>query len=362
MTDLSEFHEADDIDRLRGETFRLREKLAEASSQHREDVRTTKDLADELEAAQSALALAQSTAAIRAPRWLTPAKPKGGNRGTLLACFSDFHVGEVVEPAEMNWYNAYNPEIAEQRIRRYFERVVRVARHYLSGVTYDGIVLASLGDTISGDIHDEFRETNGLSNYEAVPFVVPLLEAGIGMLAEEFGKVHVVSVPGNHGRDSKKPTYKKRSAHNADTMVARLVASRFAGVKGVTFDIPAAISVDFQVYGTRFRAEHGDEAKGGSGIQGALAPLTLMAHRSRKQAQAEGVPFDTMLVGHWHQYMSLVSKGLVVNGAGKGYDEYARGKKFDPEPPQQALLLVTPEHGIGVQTPIFVGDRAKEGW
>jgi hypothetical protein len=362
MTDLSEFEELGDIDRLRNEAARLREKLAEASSQHREDVRTTKDLADELEAAQSALALAQSTAAIRAPRWLTPAKPKGGNRGTLLACFSDFHVGEVVEPAEMNWYNAYNPEIAEQRIRRYFERVVRVARHYLSGVTYDGIVLASLGDTISGDIHDEFRETNGLSNYEAVPFVVPLLEAGIGMLAEEFGKVHVVSVPGNHGRDSKKPTYKKRSAHNADTMVAKLVASRFADVKGVTFDIPAAISVDFQVYSTRFRAEHGDEAKGGSGIQGALAPLTLMAHRSRKQAQAEGVPFDTMLVGHWHQYMSLVSKGLVVNGAGKGYDEYARGKKFDPEPPQQALLLVTPEHGIGVQTPIFVGDRAKEGW
>jgi hypothetical protein len=362
MTDLSEFEELGDLDRLRGEAARLREKVAEASSQHREDVRTTKALAEDLEAARSALALAQSTAALRAPRWLTPAKPKGGNRGTLVACFSDFHVGEVVEPAEMNGYNAYNPEIAEQRIRRYFERVVRVARHYLSGVTYDGIVLASLGDTISGDIHDEFRETNGLTNYEAVPFVVPLLEAGIGMLLEEFGRVHVVSVPGNHGRDSKKPTYKKRSAHNADTMVAKLVASRFDGVKGVTFDTAVGINVDFQVYGTRFRAEHGDEAKGGSGIQGALAPLTLMAHRSRKQAQAEGVPFDTMLVGHWHQYMSLISKGLVVNGAGKGYDEYARGKKFDPEPPQQALLLVTPEHGVGIQAPVFVGDRAKEKW
>jgi hypothetical protein len=360
--DLSEFEEIDDLGRARAEVSRLRARVRDAQAQHRDDERAHKALREELDDAMSALALAQATDARRAPRWLTPKKPRKGNRGTPVACFSDFHFGEVVDPAEMNWYNAYNPDIAATRIRRFFEGTIKMSRHYLSGVTYDGIVLASLGDTISGDIHDEFRETNELSNYEAVPEVVPLIEAGIAMLLEEFGQVHYVSCPGNHPRDSRKPRYKKRSAHNADTMISRLLARRFDGVKGVTFDIPSAFSVDFQVYNTRFRAEHGDEAKGGGGIQGAMLPLALRTHRVRKQAQAEGSPFDVLLMGHWHQYMSLVSKGFVVNGAGKGYDEYARGKAFDPEPPQQALLLVTPEHGIGIQTPIFVGKRDGEGW
>lgn len=360
--DLSEFEEIDDLGRARGEVARLRGRLRDAQTQQREEERTGKALRQDLDDALSALALAQTAQQRKAPRWLTPAKPRKGNRGTLVACFSDFHFGEVVEPAEMNWYNAYNPAIAEQRIRRFFERTIRMSRDYLSGVTYDGIVLASLGDTISGDIHEEFCETNELSNYEAVPEVIPLIEAGIGMLLEEFGRVHYVGVPGNHPRDSRKPRYKKRSAHNADTMISRLLARRFDGVKGFTFDIPDAFSADFQVYGTRFRAEHGDEAKGGGGIQGAMLPLALRTHRVRKQAQAEGVPFDVLLMGHWHQYMSLVSKGFLVNGAGKGYDEYARGKAFDPEPPQQALLLVTPEHGVGVQAPIFVGKRDEEGW
>lgn len=88
----------------------------------------------------------------------------------------------------------------------------------------------------------------------------------------------------------------------------------------------------------------------------------LRVHRIRKQAQAEGRPFDTLLVGHWHQFMSLSAQGLVVNGTLKGYDEYARGKGFAPEPPTQGLLVVTPERGITGQMPIFVMDREAEGW
>lgn len=32
------------------------------------------------------------------------------------------------------------------------------------------------------------------------------------------------------------------------------------------------------------------------------------------------------------------------------------------EPPQQALWLTTPEHGVGFQAPVLVADRKKEGW
>ena len=363
MTDpLSEFDALTEDEDVRAAAGRLREQLRQAKADRSVDQRTIKDLREELEQARDAIRVMEAARAATAPEWLTPVLEPGKRRGTLVACFSDYHFGEVVDPGEMNGYNAYNPDIAAQRIRRFFERTIRMARQYLTGVEYDGIVLASLGDTISGDIHEELRETNGLSNAEAVPEILPLLQAGIDMWAEEFGLVHYVGVPGNHPRDTRKPRYKGRSAHNADTMISKLLAAHYSGVDGVTFDVPDSFSADLTVYDTRFRMEHGDEAKGGSGIQGALLPITLRTHRVRKQAQAEGVPFDVLLLGHWHQLMSVPSKGFLVNGCGKGYDEYARGKAFEPEPPQQALLLVTPEHKIGVQAPIFVGDRAAEGW
>lgn len=331
------------------------------------EVRVQADRVKELEGSlvhlEAEIDLVRESAALDTPTWLKkPKRDKGTHRGTLVACFSDYHIGEVVDPAEMAGYNAYNSAIAEQRVRRFFERTILVARQYLAGVKYDGIVVPNLGDTISGDIHDEFRETNELSNYKAAPLAANWISAGLQMLHEEFGKVHVPCVPGNHPRDSRKPRYKKRTEHNADTMISQLCERDFRDNDDVTFDIPAGISADFSIYDTKFRIEHGDEARGGSGIQGAMLPIALRTHRVRKQAEAEGRPFDVLLLGHWHQLMFMVGKGFIVNGTGKGYDEFARGKGFEPEPPQQALFVVTPEHGISAQLPLFVCKRDDEGW
>jgi hypothetical protein len=69
----------------------------------------------------------------------------------LVAFFSDAHFGEVVQPGELGGYNAYDLAIAEKRTRMFFERTITVARHYLAGVEYDGIVLPLGGDLVSGD-------------------------------------------------------------------------------------------------------------------------------------------------------------------------------------------------------------------
>lgn len=323
--------------------------------------RTLEEVETELSRAHEALTFFEEPIPQK-PAWLKTPKAQKGHRGTLLAFLSDTHFGEVVKSEAMAGFNAFNMEIAEKRTYRFFERVIHLTRHYISGVKYDGVVLALGGDIVSGDIHDELLRTNELSTYETLRAIRPWLVAGIEMFAEEFGNVHVVSAPGNHGRNRRKPEYKDRSANNADTLLAWNLADHFEKVKNITFDVPNAISTDFSIYGTNFRLEHGDEAKGGTGIAGALSPLMIRVNRLRKQAQAEGRPFDILLTGHWHQLMSLPAKGIIVNGSLKGYDEYARGKGFEPELPQQALLAVSPEHGIGIQVPIFVSSRKNEGW
>jgi hypothetical protein len=35
---------------------------------------------------------------------------------------------------------------------------------------------------------------------------------------------------------------------------------------------------------------------------------------------------------------------------------------FAPEPAQQAMWLVTPEHKVTWSAPVFCSDRTKEGW
>ncbi len=301
------------------------------------------------------------------PRWLAAPKPgTADHRATLVAFLSDLHAGEVVRPEEMGGYNAYNLKIADLRLKRFFSKTIDLARTYFAGVTYDGIVLALGGDLVSGDIHDELEQTNELSVLDTTLWVAPRLVAGIEKLAEEFGAVHVISAPGNHGRDSKKPRHKGRSAHNADTHIARMAAMFFAGSNpssSVTFDIPESFDVPFGVYDWRFNMEHGDNFKfSGTAEIGALGPVKRGTLRKANQHQQEGHPFHVNLVGHFHQYVPAPGQGFVMNGSIKGFDEYARGWHLKPEPAQQALMVISPEHGVTTQAPIILTDRAREKW
>jgi hypothetical protein len=315
------------------------------------------------DAAEKALALYRRTYAER-PKWLAP-KSVGSGRGTLLAVLSDTHYGEVVNPAEVGGYNKYDLAIAEIRTERFFGRVVRLARDYFAGVKYDGIVLALGGDIVSGDIHDELQQTNALSTYQTVEWAVPRLAAGVEMLAKEFGRTHVVSVPGNHGRDQKVPRYKKRSAHNADQHIAKLLAMLLAKNDAITFQVAESLDSTFPLYGFSFSVEHGDELArsfAGSAEIGPLGPLQRGTNRKKVALSAEGTDLHYALWCHFHKYLPLAASGFIGNGSVKGTDEYARGLKFRPEPPQQALMVVDPERGVTLQAPVFVADRKAEGW
>lgn len=353
--------EAAEERQLERKLLEAQRRAAVASRETREAKRQVAEGRVELDALSRELALYEQDYE-PAPAWLKPPRDIREHHATLVAFLSDIHAGEVVSPDELDDFNAYDLNICERRLGRFFDRTILVARHYLAGVKYDGVVLALGGDLVSGDIHDELAQTNEASTYESVEFLVPRLRAGIEKLATEFGRVHVVSAPGNHGRDSKRPRYKGRSAHNADTHVARLLAD-VDREEAITFDVPRSFDVDFTVYDYRFNLEHGDALRF-SGVSeiGAIGPVKRGTLRKSRQRQLEGRAFTYSLVGHFHQYVPAASQGFIMNGSLKGYDEFARGWHLTPEPAQQALAVVTPEHGITVQAPVLVEKREAEGW
>jgi hypothetical protein len=294
------------------------------------------------------------------PAWLKAPKKAKQHRGTPWLLLSDLHLDEVVDPGEMMGVNAYNRTIAELRLRKTFESTVKITRDYWAGVTYDGIVCALGGDLFSGSIHEELKETNEDTMLGSLDHWIEHLAAGVAMLADEFGKVHVPVVVGNHGRSTRKPRAKLRARDNFDWFLGRSLQRAFATDSRVTFDVSESPDCLVPSYGQTVNLTHGDQATGGAGIGGIWPPLMRLTARKSQRYAAVQMPFDLMVCGHWHQL--VFGPQFIVNGSLKGYDEYAAVGNFTFEPPAQALWLMTPERGKTFTAPIHPQDRAAEGW
>ena len=298
---------------------------------------------------------------LKPPRWTTPKRTAGEKRAIVCTILSDLHLDEVVNPAEIDGINAYDRTIAEQRLKRYFGNVGKLANEYLQGMAYDGCVLMLGGDLISGDIHEELAETNEGTALETVLFWTERLAAGISLLADTFGRVHVPVVVGNHGRRTRKPRAKRRARDNFDWLIGQMLARHFHEDSRVTFEIPDGTDVLVEVYDTRFLLTHGDQVGGGGGIGGIWPGVMRMRAKKQDRYSAQG-GFNTVVMGHFHQLIMAPDAGIIVNGSTKGLDEYAASINAKPERPQQALWTVAPGRGVTFSAAVHVADRASEGW
>lgn len=292
------------------------------------------------------------------PRWITKAPRRGETSAIPTAILSDLHLDEVVYPAQVNYVNAYNREIAEKRLRNFFDNVVELSRDYLHGLTYEGMVLPLGGDLFSGIIHEELVETNAATIFESLLYWSEPMAAGIRHLRDVFGRVFLPCVVGNHGRRQRKPHAKNRAQDNFDYFFYHLLAKLLSTEKGISFAISEAADQPYVIYNTRYLLTHGDQFRGGSGIAGLLSPLMIGDARKRQREQAVSRPYDYLVMGHWHQ-LSFI-RNLIVNGSLKGYDEYAYISNFHFEPPRQAFWITDAKHGVTIQAPIHVASTDED--
>lgn len=345
----------DSLETLRADVLRVRRERDSAISEMAR-------VAKQLEQVQRALDVVEQaeSAQLQPVKWLMPSAKPRPSAATLVLMLSDLHLDEIVEPDEVDGLNAYNRAIAVMRMKRWSNSVVKLARHHFSGIKYDGVVLMLGGDTFSGDIHDELKETNEDSMLGSLLYWAEQIASAVDLLADEFKRVHVAAVAGNHGRTTRKPRAKLRARTNFDWLLAKMLERHFAGDKRVSFQIPESSDCLISIYDTHHLLTHGDQTQGGGSIGGIYPPIMRMRARKAQRYLATGASFQTLWLGHWHQY--LPSPSMVVNGSLKGYDEYAYISNFSYEPPQQALAIVVPEKGITIQAPVFCLDRKAEGW
>ena len=341
-------------------------------AKHRAVKQTARDLESQVEILEAELEAALSLkelleARTGAPAWLKEPPKKIHNFPGVPTLFaSDWHFGEFVNPEVINGVNSYDREIARARGKAFFDRGVDLLANHVTHPNFPGVVLAIGGDMVTGDIHKELAETNDITTPEAVFDLFDIFVYGITLLADKFGKVFAPCVTGNHGRQTEKIQHKNRARKNWDWMLYMLLARHFKSDKRVKFLVPDGTDATFSIYGHRYCLTHGDQFRGGDGMIGALGPIIRGDHRKRGRNGQIGLPYDTLILGHWHQL--VMTERVIVNGSLKGYDEYAAANNFGFERPQQAIWLTHPTHGITIRMPIYVGEEsdaekaAKREW
>jgi len=149
--------------------------------------------------------------------------------------------------------------------------------------------------------------------------------------------------------------HKQVAATSFDWMLYNMLEKHYVNAKDdrVQFQIPLGFDAYYKIYDVNYLLTHGDRlgVKGGSGVIGMLGPIARGVQKIKTEYATQKKPIDYVVMGHWHQYLSL--KGIIVNGALKGYDEYAMSNRFSFEEPRQALWFTHPKHGVTFQVPVI---------
>jgi hypothetical protein len=279
--------------------------------------------------------------------WKREASSHGKGSATLIVHNSDRHYGEVIRADEISGWNAYDVATCERRVWRFMNAACEIGRRWTADTTVDGVLYTMAGDEISGDIHDELRETNELTSLDQVQGAASLHTANIRALTEEYGRVHVMAVPGNHGRTTKKPTAKRYGALSYDILIAKLAARELAGDERVSLQIASGPDALTVIYGRPVLVTHGDKlgGSGGMGFAGPVLPIIRGSRNVREQyGSSTGSPPELILMGHYHT--SAAPPGILANGSVPGYSEYGAAIRARFDTPRQWLAVIRSKWGL----------------
>lgn len=286
---------------------------------------------------------------------VAPILPKIGKKhqATAVALASDWHVEELVDPRTVNGRNEYNLEVADKRIKAYFQAIDWLIKHHRNSIEIDTLVLWLGGDLMTGYIHEELEESNQLSPTETVLWLIERLTSGIDFLKQNI-KLKVLCSYGNHGRTTKKRRISTGAKNSYEWMMYKILAQQYENDKSVEFTVADGDHVYLDVYRWTLRFTHGDNFSYGGGVGGLSIPIMRGVQRLQSFKHA-----DITCVGHFHQQKDFGD--VVVNGSLIGYSPYAVKINASYEPPQQAFFLIDPECPVGkcMSTPIWLEGEEK---
>jgi hypothetical protein len=288
-----------------------------------------------------ALALSVESATVSP---LKAIKSGQGGGAVAFAIASDWHAEETVDPRTVNGLNAYDLEIAHARIQAFFQKVVRLTEIQRAGTKIDTLVLALLGDLMTGYIHEELRESNGLSPTETILWLQDEIASGLALLDKHFDRIIIPCSYGNHGRNTMKPRHATGARNSYEWMLYHIMRKQFPQYE---WQISDGYHNYLEVDGRVVRFHHGDDLK----YQGGVGGLTIPVEKAIAQWN-RAIKADLDIFGHWHQ--SQQNPKWISNASLIGHNAYAIAIKAGFEPPSQTFFLMDSKRGRTVTCPIYL--------
>lgn len=272
------------------------------------------------------------------------------SEATAVWLASDWHVGEKVTMGQTNEINKYTPAIATTRAKAYFKNALRLTDMVTKDVEISTVVLALLGDFITGHLHLDAIENNYLAPVEETIFAQNLIISGIEyVLKNSAYRIVVPCHSGNHGRTTKFSHFGSENGHSLEYFMYCSIANYFRNEKRVKIIIPEGSHSYLDIYGYVVRFLHGHDVKFGGGVGGITIPINKAIAQWDKARPA----YITCL-GHFHQCFDGGS--FMANGSMIGYNAFALSIKASAEKPAQQFFLIDKHRGKTVVAPILLDD------
>ena len=279
---------------------------------------------------------------------IIPAEHRGKSEATALWLASDWHVGERVNRGQVNDINEYNPTISKKRGENFFKNGLKLTDMAAREVHVDTIVLALLGDFITGHLHLDAVENNYLAPVEETVYAQEIIISGINFILEN-SKYNLI-IPchsGNHGRTTKFSHFGSENGHSLEYFMYRSIANYYRNEKRVKVLIAEGAHSYLDVYGYRIRFLHGHDVKFNGGSGGITIPLNKAISQWDK-----AMPAYLTCLGHFHQRFD--GNSFLVNGSLIGYNSFALSIKASAEKPAQQFALIDRDRGKTIVCPIIV--------
>lgn len=271
-------------------------------------------------------------------------KRKPAGDATAIMVLSDWHIEETVDPATVSGRNEYSLKIAEKRAAEVTRRAMLLIEHEQKLTKINHVVIAALGDWITGDIHED--ASTSLAPLAATRKAGEMLLRTIDAVSQSFPQVTVVTCTGNHGRSTKQLRISSDREYSYEQNLY-LTLEGMNRSKNVRYQVGEGYHNWLSIDGYKVRFHHGHAIRS----NGAIGGISISANKAIAQwNRMERADLD--IFGHHHQFSWNYGR-FVSNGSLIGWNPFANFIKAEWQPPAQSLCIIDRDRGCTKAVPIF---------
>ncbi len=311
-------------------------------------------------------------------------KYNGKDVREAITIWSDWHAFEIVRSEQMEGFNSYNLDVLFGRLWNLVKGTIQIIETQRQSYDIDILNIDLLGDMVSGDIHQELKESNEYPQLQTVMILAHVTAQAIIALVPYFDLIRITSLVGNHGRTTVKPVFKNKVLTNYDYLYYQMLSmylKNYIKEKKIEFKIPMSSECITIRKDWAFLLGHSDQIKAWAGFpvygffrdnakQQQLRKLRSVLSKNDFEGatdlngaiinmeKARGVSgYDYREAAHWHQYLILDDGTTVINPSLIGGNEFSKDKLHAISIPRQLIMFLSEKWGLKSVESIYCYDK-----